>query len=106
MTAHVGPGADRARTIRRASLRRQVALMEHVRDTVAREPGDDFARWMDALVDLTDDLLHELMELEGVPPYPHPRKDRWWVDVASPTALAHRAVDAPDIGHAPPDGTP
>jgi hypothetical protein len=65
-------------SLRRASLRRQIALMEHVRDTLMGEPGDDYGRWSEALISLTDELLHELMALEGVPPYPHPMKNRWW----------------------------
>ncbi|MDP2957332.1 MAG: hypothetical protein Q8N53_12985 [Longimicrobiales bacterium] len=43
-----------------ASLRRQVALMAHVRDTVVEEDTESALRWMHALVDLTDELLTEL----------------------------------------------
>jgi hypothetical protein len=50
--------------------------MAHVRDTLhAHENDDDFKAWMEALVPLTDKLLHELAEIEqgaAYVPYPHP----------------------------------
>jgi len=65
--------------------------MEHVRDTMAVEDGDDFARWEKALLPLTDALLHELAKAEQGPayvPYPHPMACQWWdaIDLAGVTA--------------------
>lgn len=68
-------------SLRRASLRRQVALLEHVRDSLLTESGDDFERWAEALIGLTDTILHELMALEGVPPYPHPMGGGPWAEL-------------------------
>lgn len=58
--------------LRRESLRRQLDLMTQVRDQMRHEPSDDYDRWSAALMPLTDAIMHELMALEGVPPYPHP----------------------------------
>ena len=62
--------------LRRASLRRQVALLEGLRDALRDEPDDQYERFATALTPLTDAIIHELMALEGVPPYPHPLP--WW----------------------------
>jgi hypothetical protein len=52
---------------RRASLRRQVAALEALRDAMIQESEDDYDRIAAALIPATDAILHELMELEGVP---------------------------------------
>lgn len=67
------------RVLRRNSLRRQVALLEGLREALQGEPMDQYERFADALEPLTDKILHELMALEGVPPYPHPRG--FWDDI-------------------------
>lgn len=64
--------------LRRASLRRQVALLETLRDAMAAEPEADYDRIAAALIPTTDAVLHELMALEGRPPYPHPFALEWW----------------------------
>lgn len=53
-------------SLRRASLRRQVDLLVEIRDRMSREPADEYDRWADALIPLTDRVLRELMEAEGV----------------------------------------
>jgi hypothetical protein len=50
---------------RAATIRRQLDLMLEIRDRIATEPGDDFERWMDALVPLTGDLIRELHDEES-----------------------------------------
>jgi hypothetical protein len=67
-----------AQLFRRAALRRQVSALTVLRDAVASESDDDYERFATALAPLTDAILHELMELEGVPPYPHPMACRWY----------------------------
>lgn len=96
-------------SLRRSSLRRQIALLEGLRDALLAESEDDYERWYDALRNLTDKLLHELMELEGVPPYPHPRGT---LEQIFPSQQRERRTSAvqPEgwrsMESAPRDGTP
>lgn len=64
------------RALRRVALRSTVAALEDFRDALESGPWDLYERFARALMAETDALLHELMELEGVPPYPHPMG--WW----------------------------
>lgn len=71
--------AERSAMLKRASLRRQVELLHEIRDRIGQEPIEERYAWVEALTPLTDRLLHRLMELEGVPPYPHPIDSPLWV---------------------------
>lgn len=69
-----GKHADTAtESFRRASLRRQMEALTAFRDALRAESDADYERFAPAMYRPTDALLHELMALEGVPPYPHPR---------------------------------
>ena len=84
-------------TLRRDSLRRQLDLLTLVRDRMRNESEEDFDRWATALVPLTDKIHHELMALEGVPPYPHPMDAEWWT-VDGESAFAVHPADANESG--------
>ena len=54
--------------LRRRSLRHQLTIMAELRDRLHDEVNaDDFQRWADGLVPLTDSLIRDLMVLEGTP---------------------------------------
>lgn len=80
-----GVDADTKNAMRRASLRRQVEALTVFRDAMMSEPDDYYEAYAIALAPITDRVFHELMELEGVPPYPHPLQ---WFEYLT-DAMAH-----------------
>ena len=77
---------------RAASLRRQLDLMQEVRDRIYLEGEGTFDRWMDALVPLTDKLIDELHEAESTATGQryNPWHDIHGMDIAmGPTWAAH-----------------